>query len=138
MIVDDSKQMADNSRQMADDKMIEERPMDAPKAHEPLAQKIPVRDARGVADVLFKNSRPPKEILTPVELPELKKIEPTITPLERFWAWLNYYAQGEIVKGTKGERVASLFALASFATNWWKWVVGGIVVITILVVVFWK
>lgn len=98
-------------------------------------QKIPVRDARGVAEVLFKNSEPPKEILTPVELPEIKKIEPTITPLERFWAWLNYYVQGEIVKGTKGEPVASPFALASFATNWWKWVVGGIVVLVLALVI---
>lgn len=105
--------------------MIEEKPI----------RKIPVRDAHGVADVLFKNSEPPKEILTPVEVPEIKKIEPTITPLERFWAWFNYYAQGEIVKGTRGEQVASPFALASFVTNWWKWVVAGIVVLILVLVV---
>lgn len=116
--------------------MKEEQSLDAPEAHEPLAQKIPVRDARGVADVLFKNSEPPKETLERVEVPELPKIDPpTITPLERFWAWINYFVQGEIVKGTKGEPVANPFALISLAGNWWKWVVAGIVVVVLVLVI---
>lgn len=105
--------------------MLDERPL----------EKIPVRDARGVADVLFKNSEPPKEILTPVELPEIKKVEPTITPLERFWAWVNYYAESQIIKGTRGEPVANPFAFASFAANWWKWLVAGIVVLILVLVI---
>lgn len=98
-------------------------------------EKIPVRDACSIADVLFKTSEPPKEILTPVELPELKKIEPIITPLERFWAWLNYFTENQIVKGTRGEPVANPFALISFATNWWKWLIGGIVVLILVLVI---
>lgn len=98
-------------------------------------EKIKVRDSHEVADVLFKNSESPKETLTQVELPEIKKIEPVITPLERFWAWLNYFVQGEIVKGTRGEPVANPFALALFTVNWWKWLVGGIVVVVLVLVI---
>lgn len=91
-------------------------------------------DIHTLADKQFHDTLKDPE-LQKVDVPPLPESPPpVITVLERFWAWLNGYADQQIMNAAQGKTVANPFAVFSIVANWQRYAIGiGILLVIVIV-----
>jgi hypothetical protein len=95
------------------------------------------RNIHDIANELSKKSETKPE-LKKVDLPPKPELHPVVHPLERFWAWINGYADQQIVNAAAGMQVANPFSLISSLSSLvarWKIIAAIVVIIGILFVI---